>query len=96
MSGDISINYEKNKTKNKLYVDVCTLAALDPCGADSQTLINIKDFNCEIIIETTDIKDVPNCIISLYKDTWCLLQSRDRNINEQAVINSLDSFLFLH
>ena len=54
---------------------------------------NIYNFNRETIIEMKNIKDLPNYITSLYKATvWenrSLAQLRD--INEQAVINSLDS-----
>ena len=56
---------------------------------------NVNNFNRETITEMKNIKDLPNYIISLYKDTVCknrrLAQLRD--INEQAVINSLDSNL---
>ena len=56
---------------------------------------NINNFNRETIIEMKNIKNVPNYIISLYKDTGKknrrLAQLRD--INEQAVRNSLDSNL---
>ena len=45
----------------------------------------------------TNIKDVPNYIISLDKDTsWknrCLVESKDRKMNEQALINNLESNL---
>ena len=56
---------------------------------------NINNFNRETIIEMKNIKDLPNIIISLYKATvWKnrgLAQLRE--VNEQAVINSLDSTL---
>ena len=56
---------------------------------------NINNFNRETIIEMKNIKDLPNYIISLYKATvWKnrgLAQLRE--VNEQAVINSLDSTL---
>ena len=56
---------------------------------------NINNFNRETIIEMKNIKDLPNYIISLYKATvWknrSLAQLRE--VNEQAVINSLDSTL---
>ena len=56
---------------------------------------NINNFNRETIIEMKNIKDLLNYIISLYKGTvWKnrrLTQLRD--INEQAVINSLDTNL---
>ena len=55
---------------------------------------NINNFNLETIIETKNINDLPN-YISLYKATvW---KNRGlpqlREVNEQAVINSLDSTL---
>ena len=56
---------------------------------------SINNFNRETIIEMKNIKDLPNYIISLYKATvWKnrgLAQLRE--VNEQAVINSLDSTL---
>ena len=56
---------------------------------------NVQDFKHTTILEMTDIKDVPNYIISLCKDiVWInrrLAQLRD--ISEQAVMNSLDSSL---
>ena len=56
---------------------------------------NINNFNRETIIEMKNIKDLPNYIISLYKATvWknrSLAQLRE--VNEQAVINSLDPTL---
>ena len=56
---------------------------------------NINNFNRETIIEMKNIKDLPNYIISVYKATvWKnrgLAQLRE--VNEQAVINSLDSTL---
>ena len=62
---------------------------------DWLSTFNINNFNRETKIEMKNIKDLPNYIISLYKTTvWKnrgLAQLRD--INEQAVINSLDSTL---
>ena len=52
---------------------------------------NLNDFNRETIIEMTKIKDVPNYIIRLYHSTvWKNRRlAKLRDINEQAVINSL-------
>ena len=61
----------------------------------AELALSINNFNRETIIEMKNIKDLPNYIISLYKATvWKnrgLAQLRE--VNEQAVINSLDSTL---
>ena len=71
----------------------CVHACSPRCSFE--LFIQVDNFNRETTIEMKNIKDLPNYIISLYKAAvWKnrgLAQLRD--INEQAVINSLDSAL---